>query len=598
MKNLISCFILVVLYERMIKMIKLFKYLKSYILQIIILIGLTYVQVMANLKLPDYMSSIINNGIIAQDMDFIWDTGFKMLGVTILSAICVVISGYLASKIGSGFSKTVRRDVFSKVESFSLAEFNKFSTASLITRSTNDIQQIQMVLIMAMRIVLAAPIMGIGAVQKAYAIAPSMTWIMAIAVGVLTALIIFLFVFAVPKFELMQKLIDKLNLFTRQNLTGIRVIRAFDRQQHEAEGFEGINEQLSKVHLFVNRVLGMMQPVMMLVFNITTILIVWVGAHLIEENSLYIGDMMAFMQYAMQVIMAFLMISVIFIIVPRASVSIKRISEVLDTKLSILDPKNPKKPNGKAKGLVEFKNVTFKYPDADVPVLYNISFTAKPGETTAIIGGTGSGKSTVVNLIPRFFDVTSGQLLIDGINVKDIKQKDLRKRIGYIPQKGVLFSGTIESNIKYGNHRATDEEMERAARVSQSMEFISKLEEKYNYSIAQGGTNVSGGQKQRLSIARAMLINPDIYIFDDSFSALDFKTSSNLYRDLRKETKNSTVIIVAQRIGMTINADKVIVLDEGRVVGVGKHKELLKTCKVYREIALSQLSQKEIEENG
>jgi len=579
-------------------MLKLFKYLKPYILHIIILIGLTYVQVMATLRLPDYMSDIVNTGIIGQDMDFIWNTGLKMLGVTAIGALCAVINGYLASRIGSGFSKTLRKDVFSKVESFSLAEFNQFSTASLITRSTNDIQQIQMVLIMALRIVLAAPIMGIGAVQKAYAIAPSMTWIMAVAVGVLTALIIFLFVFAVPKFELMQKLIDKLNLFTRQNLTGVRVIRAFNRQNYEAENFDEINKGVSKVHLFVNRVLGMMQPVMMLVFNMTTVLIVWVGAHLVEENSLFIGDMMAFMQYAMQVIMSFLMISIIFIIVPRASVSIKRISEVLNTKLSILDPDKPKKPKGKTKGLVEFKNVTFKYPDADVPVLYNINFSAKPGETTAIIGGTGSGKSTVVNLIPRFFDVTSGQLLIDGVNVKDMRQKELRRRIGYIPQKGVLFSGTIKSNIKYGNPRATDEEMERAARVSQSIEFISKLEEKYNYPIAQGGTNVSGGQKQRLSIARAMLINPDIYIFDDSFSALDFKTSSELYRDLRKETKDATVIIVAQRIGMTINADQVIVLDEGRIVGVGKHKELLKTCKVYKEIALSQLSQKEIEENG
>ena len=579
-------------------MLKLFKYLKPYILHIIILIGLTYVQVMATLRLPDYMSDIVNTGIIGQDMDFIWNTGLKMLGVTAIGALCAVINGYLASRIGSGFSKTLRKDVFSKVESFSLAEFNQFSTASLITRSTNDIQQIQMVLIMALRIVLAAPIMGIGAVQKAYAIAPSMTWIMAVAVGVLTALIIFLFVFAVPKFELMQKLIDKLNLFTRQNLTGVRVIRAFNRQNYEAENFDEINKGVSKVHLFVNRVLGMMQPVMMLVFNMTTVLIVWVGAHLVEENSLFIGDMMAFMQYAMQVIMSFLMISIIFIIVPRASVSIKRISEVLNTKLSILDPDKPKKPKEKTKGLVEFKNVTFKYPDADVPVLYNINFSAKPGETTAIIGGTGSGKSTVVNLIPRFFDVTSGQLLIDGVNVKDMRQKELRRRIGYIPQKGVLFSGTIKSNIKYGNPRATDEEMERAARVSQSIEFISKLEEKYNYPIAQGGTNVSGGQKQRLSIARAMLINPDIYIFDDSFSALDFKTSSELYRDLRKETKDATVIIVAQRIGMTINADQVIVLDEGRIVGVGKHKELLKTCKVYKEIALSQLSQKEIEENG
>ena len=579
-------------------MLKLFKYLKPYILHIIILIGLTYVQVMATLRLPDYMSDIVNTGIIGQDMDFIWNTGLKMLGVTAIGALCAVINGYLASRIGSGFSKTLRKDVFSKVESFSLAEFNQFSTASLITRSTNDIQQIQMVLIMALRVVLAAPIMGIGAVQKAYAIAPSMTWIMAVAVGVLTALIIFLFVFAVPKFELMQKLIDKLNLFTRQNLTGVRVIRAFNRQNYEAENFDEINKGVSKVHLFVNRVLGMMQPVMMLVFNMTTVLIVWVGAHLVEENSLFIGDMMAFMQYAMQVIMSFLMISIIFIIVPRASVSIKRISEVLNTKLSILDPDKPKKPKEKTKGLVEFKNVTFKYPDADVPVLYNINFSAKPGETTAIIGGTGSGKSTVVNLIPRFFDVTSGQLLIDGVNVKDMKQKELRRRIGYIPQKGVLFSGTIESNIKYGNPRASDEEMERAARISQSIEFISKLEEKYNYPIAQGGTNVSGGQKQRLSIARALLINPDIYIFDDSFSALDFKTAAKLYQDLRKETKNATVIIVAQRIGMTINADKVVVLDEGRVVGVGKHKELLKTCKVYKEIALSQLSQEELEENG
>ena len=579
-------------------MLKLFKYLKPYILHILILIGLTYVQVMATLRLPDYMSDIVNTGIIGQDMDFIWNTGLKMLGVTAIGALCAVINGYLASRIGSGFSKTLRKDVFSKVESFSLAEFNQFSTASLITRSTNDIQQIQMVLIMALRVVLAAPIMGIGAVQKAYAIAPSMTWIMAVAVGVLTALIIFLFVFAVPKFELMQKLIDKLNLFTRQNLTGVRVIRAFNRQDYEAENFDEINKGVSKVHLFVNRVLGMMQPVMMLVFNMTTVLIVWVGAHLVEENSLFIGDMMAFMQYAMQVIMSFLMISIIFIIVPRASVSIKRISEVLNTKLSILDPDKPKKPKGKTKGLVEFKNVTFKYPDADVPVLYNINFSAKPGETTAIIGGTGSGKSTVVNLIPRFFDVTSGQLLIDGVNVKDMRQKELRRRIGYIPQKGILFSGTIESNIKYGNPRASDEEMERAARISQSIEFISKLEEKYNYPIAQGGTNVSGGQKQRLSIARALLINPDIYIFDDSFSALDFKTAAKLYQDLRKETKNATVIIVAQRIGMTINADKVVVLDEGRVVGVGKHKELLKTCKVYKEIALSQLSQEELEENG
>ena len=559
---------------------------------------LTYIQVMTTLALPDYMAKIVNEGIVLENEKLILETGISMLLVTGLGALCTVVISYLSARIGNGFSRKLREDVFSKVSRFSLGEMNKFSIASLITRTTNDIQQVQMVIIMLFRMVMSAPIMGIGAVIKAYNTAPSMTWIMGVAVAILLTVIIIVFAIATPKFKLVQKLVDKLNLVTRQNLTGLRVIRAFNTEKYEEKRFDEANRDLTSINLFLNRVMVMMQPIMMLLLNLTMISVIWVGAHLVNSNDLQIGDMMAFMQYAMQTIASFLMVSMIFILIPRASVSGQRIVEVLDEQLSIRDPKESKKSTKKEKGVLTFDNVTFKYPDADVPVLYNISFTAKPGETTAIIGGTGSGKSTVVNLIPRFFDVTSGQLLIDGINVKDIKQKDLRKRIGYIPQKGVLFSGTIESNIKYGNPRATDEEMERAARISQSIEFISKLEEKYNYPIAQGGTNVSGGQKQRLSIARAMLINPDIYIFDDSFSALDFKTSSKLYRDLRKETKDATVIIVAQRIGMTINADQVIVLDEGRIVGVGKHKELLKTCKVYKEIALSQLSQKEIEENG
>jgi len=386
-------------------------------------------------------------------------------------------------------------------------------------------------------------------------------------------------------------------LLTRQNIVGVRVVRAFNTQKHEAEIFDKANQEVTKVRLFIDRVLGIMQPIMMLIFNLTTILVIWVGAHLVEDNSLYIGDMMAFMQYAMQVIIAFLMVSVMFIVIPRASVSIRRVAEVLATKLSIVDPEKPKKPSGKTRGLVEFKNVTFKYPDADVPVLYDISFTARPGETTAIIGGTGSGKSTIVNLIPRFFDVSSGQILIDGVDIREMRQKDLRSRIGYIPQKGVLFSGTVESNIKYGNPDADMKEVIKAARISQSLEFISKLEGKYKYPIAEGGTNVSGGQKQRLSIARALLIKPDIYIFDDSFASLDFKTAAKLFDELREETKNSTVIIVAQRIGITLSADQVIVLDEGKIVGIGTHSELMKTCKVYREIALSQLTEEELE-NG
>lgn len=576
-------------------MLRLVKYLKPYILLIILLLGLTYAQVMASLALPDYMAKIVNEGIVNQDQALIWQTGLKMILITLGGALATVIGGYLSARIGTGFSRDLRQRVFSKVESFSMQEFNTFSTASLITRSTNDIQQIQMVVIMLFRIVLSAPIMGIGAIMKASTTAPSMTWIMGIAVAVLLTIIIILFVVAVPKFKLVQDLIDKLNLVTRQNLTGLRVIRAFNTEDYEKRKFDEVNKDLTKIRLFVNRIMVVMQPIMMLVFNLTTIAIIWVGAQRIDVGELQIGDMMAFMQYAMQVIMSFLMVSIIFIIIPRASVSAQRITEVLETPLHILDPQKPKKAKGK--GEVTFKNVTFSYPDADVPVLHNISFTAKPGETTAIIGGTGSGKSTIINLIPRFFDVTSGEILVDGIDVREMKKAELRERIGYIPQKGVLFSGTVKSNIKYGRPNAKMEEVKEAARIAQATDFINKLEDGYDSHIAQGGSNVSGGQKQRLAIARALVTNPDIYIFDDSFSALDFKTDYKLREELQKVTKDSTVIIVAQRIGTILNADKIIVLNDGKVVGIGKHKELLQSCEIYREIASSQLSEKELE-NG
>ena len=553
---------------------------------------LTYAQVMASLALPDYMAKIVNLGIINQDLSLIWDTGLKMLLVTLGGAVATVIVGFLSVKIGTGFSRDIRKKVFEKIESFSMSEFNKFSIASLITRSTNDIQQVQMVVIMLFRIVLSAPIMGIGAIIKARALSPSMTWIMGVAVAIIIVLIIIIFVFAVPKFKLIQSLIDKLNLVTRQNLTGLKIIRAFNTQGYEKEKFDVVNKDLTKTSLFVNRVMVTMQPLMMLVFNFTTIAIIWFGAHLIDLGNLQIGDMMAFMQYAMQVIMSFLMISIIFILIPRASVSAQRISEILDTPLTILDPKKPKKVSGK--GEIVFKDVTFSYPGADVPVLYNISFVAKPGETTAIIGGTGSGKSTVVNLIPRFFDVTSGQILIDGIDIRDIKQRELRERIGYVPQRGVLFSGSVKSNIRYGNADANIKDVKNAAKIAQSLEFINKLKKGFDSEISQGGSNVSGGQRQRISIARALVKDPDIYIFDDSFSALDFKTDFKLREELKKVTRNSTVVIVAQRIGTVLHADKIVVLDNGKVVGIGKHEELLNSCEVYREIAFSQLSQKEL----
>lgn len=576
------------------KMLKLIKYLKVYWLQLIALLALVFVTVWSNLQLPDYMAKIINDGIVAENNSAIYHNGVWMLAISLIGAVATVAVGFLASRIATGFAKNIRGKVFAKVESFSLTEFNKFSTASLITRSTNDIQQIQMVMVLILRMILQAPITGIWAIYKAYHLAPSMSWLIALAVTVLVCVIILLFSFALPKFQILQKLVDKLNLVTRQNLTGLRVIRAFNNEKFEEENFEKANVDLTNVNLFVNRMMVIMQPVMMLIFNLSAVAIVWFGSKLISTGDLEIGNMLAFMQYAMQVIAAFLMLSIVFIMLPRAAVSGKRVSEVLETEPIIKNPKNPVSIKKNGKGVVKFDNVTFSYPGADTPVLENISFTAEPGKTTAFIGSTGSGKSTLINLIPRFYDVTSGQISLDNIDIRNLKLEDLYSKIGYVPQRGVLFSGSILSNIKYGAPNATLDQAKAAAKTAQAKEFIEKMDEKFDSPIAQGGANVSGGQKQRLSIARAIARKPEIFIFDDSFSALDFKTDTNLRNALAKDIKDKTVLIVAQRISTILSADKIIVLEDGKIAGSGNHSELMKNCKVYQEIAYSQLSDEEL----
>jgi ATP-binding cassette subfamily B protein len=573
---------------------KLIKFFKPYIWQILLLVVFTYFRVMANLRLPDYMAKIINDGIASKDNSIIYHNGILMLLVTLAGAACAIVVGFLAAKIATGFAKDVRKKAFEKVESFSINEFNKFSTSSLITRSTNDIQQIQTVLIMLLRLALMAPFMAVGALQKALENAPSLSWIIAIAVIAMFAVIICLFIFGLPKFQILQKLVDKLNLVTRENLTGLRVVRAFNNEKKEENKFDEVNKDLTKVNLFVNRLMAMMQPFMMLVLNLTVIAIVWFGAKLIESGDIQIGNMMAFMQYATEVIFSFLMISIIFILVPRAAVSAKRVAEVIGTDSSIQNPKDAKKISANSKGRIEFKDVTFTYPGADLPVLTDINFTAEPGQTTAFIGSTGSGKSTLINLIPRFYDVSAGQVLIDNIDVRDLELSELYKQIGYVPQKGVLFSGTIKSNVAYGNKKATNDDIKKSAQIAQASEFINKLEKGFDNEIAQGGSNVSGGQKQRISIARAIAVKPKVYIFDDSFSALDYKTDAKLRQALSKETKDKTVLIVGQRINTIMNADKIIVINEGKIVGQGTHSELMRNNETYREIAYSQLSDQEL----
>ena len=545
-----------------------------------------------------YIKQIYTNAGVDLDdlqMSYIFTTGLKMLGLAAVSMASGITIMMLSSRVGAKMAKTLREKIFNKVLKFSTKELREFSTASLITRSTNDVQQIQQLLAMLFRTVVYAPIIGIGGIIKVMTESDSsMAWIIGLAVIVILTVVATLFAVAMPKFKKLQSLIDKLNGVAREILTGKLVIRAFNTEEREEKRFDKANVDLMKANIFVNRTMSIMMPALMLIMNGVSILIIWVGGHNVDQGVMQVGDMLAFIQYSMQIVMSFLMISIISIMLPRASVSANRIVEVIETEPSIKDKETTKKLNPEKRGLVEFKNVSFRYPDADSEILEDINFTCEPGKTTAIIGSTGSGKSTVVNLIPRFYDVTGGELLVDGVNVKDLSQKDLRDAIGFVPQKGVLFSGTIESNIKYSNENMSDEKMVEAAEIAQATEFIEGKPDKYKSEIAQGGSNVSGGQKQRLSIARAVAKDPEIFIFDDSFSALDFKTDAQLREALAKRTKNKTNIIVAQRISTILNADKIIVLEDGKIVGQGTHEELIKNNETYRQIALSQLSEEEL----
>lgn len=533
----------------------------------------------------------------ALEKKYILITGGKMLALAALGMAASIIVGLLASLVGAKIGRGLRRDVFRKVVGFSNSEFDKFSTASLITRSTNDIQQIQMLTVMILRMVLYAPIMALGGVWKVFNTNVDMSWIIALAVILILMVVSVLFIVVMPKFRIVQNMVDRLNLVSREILTGLSVIRAFSTEKYEEQRFDKANKDLTRINLFVNRAMTFMMPLMMLIMNCISILIVWTGGHSINDGNMQVGDMMAFIQYTMQIIMSFLMICMISVMLPRAAVSADRVDEVLTSDASILDPDQPQSLPEDGKGEVTFEHVSFRYPGAEEDVLQDITFTAKPGQTTAFIGSTGCGKSTLVNLIPRFYDVTEGKITIDGEDIRDITQHDLRDKLGYVPQKGILFSGDIASNIMYGNSEGTEDEMKEAAEIAQAAEFIDTKKKKYHSPISQGGSNVSGGQKQRLSIARAIAKHPDVYIFDDSFSALDYKTDVTLRAALKEKTEDSTVMIVAQRISTILHAEQIIVLDDGKIVGKGTHKELLKNCDTYYQIASSQLSEKELEED-
>ena len=570
------------------------KYYRPYILPIVLIIAFLFGQAMCELALPGYMSDIINNGIVKQDMGYIRHTGLIMIAVAAATVVCAIMGSLLASRAAARSSRDIRRALFRKVTAFSAAELNDFSTASLITRSTNDVQMVQQATVMILRLACFAPIMGIGAVIKALNTSVSLSWTIGIALLVILGIMTVSFFLVLPKFQVLQTKLDKLNLLMKERLSGVLVIRAFNTEKSEEKRFDIANRDLTKINMFTNKAMSFMMPMLMFVMNGVSILIVWAGAHLVNDGSLMIGDMLAYLQYAMHVIMSFLFITMMFIMIPRAIVSAKRIGEVLDVEPSIEDPEMPETVEDH-RGVVEFDHVSFSYPDAEKEVLEDISFTARPGRTTAIIGGTGSGKSTLISLIPRFYDATEGSVCIDGKDVRYITQHELRDQIGYVPQKGLLFSGTIASNLQYGKEDATEAEMLEAAETAQAMDFIREKEHGLDEEVAQGGTNVSGGQKQRLSIARALVKKPKIYIFDDSFSALDFKTDKALREALKEKVGDSTIIIVAQRINTIIDADQILVLDEGRLAGKGTHDELMETCDVYREIALSQLSEEELE---
>lgn len=571
------------------------QYLKPYLLYILLALALLFGQATCDLSLPDLMSDIVNNGITTGDTGYIMETGVKMLGVALISAACTVTVGFLGAKVAAGVCRSMRQDVFVSVEGFSNAELDRFSTSSLITRTTNDITQIQQLIVMMIRMVFYAPIMAVGGILHALSKDRSMTWIIALAVVMLFAVVFSMFSLVMPRFQLIQRLIDRLNLVVRENLEGILVVRAFDTQKFEENRFDKVNRRLTQTNLFVNRTMSGMMPAMMLIMNLITILVVWVGSKQVSGFHMEVGDMMAYMQYVMQIIMAFLMMSMMFILIPRAIVSIKRVLQVLETKSSITDAPEAAQGLSRCRGVVEYKHVSFHYPGGDEDVLSDINFTAMPGRVTAFIGATGSGKSTLVNLLPRFYDVTGGEILIDGVNIKDLSLHNLRQNLGFVPQKGVLFSGTIQTNLAYGDREAGQEQILKAAGIAQAMEFIESKPDLFDSLIAQGGSNVSGGQKQRLSIARALVKNAPINVFDDSFSALDFKTDAKLRGALKEQTGDATQFLVAQRISTIMNADQIIVLDHGRIVGKGTHRELMNGCEVYREIALSQLSEEELQ---
>lgn len=564
------------------------KYFKPYIPYILIAIVLLFAEAMLELALPGYMADIIDDGIIAGDMKQIYRIGIIMVGISAAIVLCAAGVGLFASKTAARSARDIRKAVFRKVMHFANEEMEDFSTASLITRSTNDIQQIQMATVMTLRLGMFAPVMGIGAIIKALRTSVSLSWTIGIAFGAIVILMAFMFTITLPKFKVVQEKVDKLNLVMNERLRGILVIRAFNTQKHEEDRFDSANQELTKLNLFVNRAMSVMMPVMMLIMNLTSILIVWAGAHYIDAGNLEIGSMLAFIQYAMQIIISFLFIAMMFIFLPRAAVSMGRVGEILKKEISITDKADTQSIKEKH-GVVEFKNVSFRYADAEEAVLSDISFRAEPGTTTAFIGSTGSGKTTLVNLIPRFFDVTSGSITIDGVDIRDMKQHELREMIGYVPQKGMLFSGDILSNIAYGAEDKSMDNIVNAAQIAQAEDFITAKEEGFNAPVAQGGTNVSGGQKQRISIARALAKKAPIYIFDDSFSALDFKTDAKLRKALRESSGESTLLIVAQRISTIADADQIIVLNEGRIEGKGTHEQLMSSCEIYREIASSQL---------
>ncbi|AGK99340.1 ABC transporter ATP-binding protein [Clostridium pasteurianum] len=574
-------------------MLKLLKYLKPFAISLVVVIALFFIQALAELYLPTLMSDIVNNGIVKNDTNYIMNIGKIMILVALGDAVCVVIANFIGSKVAVALGRNLRDILFKKAERFSLHEFDKVGTASMITRTTNDIIQVQQVLVMIMRMMISAPLMCIGGIIMAVHKDAKLSIIFAVALPFLLIAIGIFLLKGLPYFRIMQKKLDKLNLVTREGLTGIRVIRAFNRINSEKKKFKEANLDIRDTGLTVNRIMAGMMPIMMFTLSATQLAVVWFGGLRIDSGHMQVGDMMAFIQYAMQIMFSFLMMAIMFVMIPRAEASAIRIDEVLKMDPEIVDAKEVKSAEGK-RGYVEFRDVTFSYPGAEQPAINNISFSAKPGEITAIIGGTGSGKSTLINLIPRFYDVTAGSVIIDGLDVREMSQKILRTKIGFVPQKAVLFTGTINDNIRYGKADASLEEIEKAAEVAQASEFISNMKEGFESVIAQGGNNVSGGQKQRLSIARALVRRPEIYVFDDSFSALDFKTDAKLRAALKSETKESTVLIVAQRVSTVMDADRIIVLDEGKIEAIGNHKELLNTCDVYREIVYSQLSEEEL----